>query len=191
MGEFELAAPLIVLGIPFQLLDKDQLTGPWWRLLRFLHNPFVTAIGLEILFAFWDMGNQMALGLQSAVLFLVLPGAYLALGVIVWMQSLSVFPAWPNLRSHFTKAVYVWAMEMAMMIMGTVWFWSGTNIGPIHSAHRIWGLTGVEDLHLAGMVMIGSSLPTMCLVIWHFWQWIEDTLRVPEDDSYGNDASHG
>jgi len=184
MGEFELAGPLLVVGIPFSLIDSARLTGVFWSILRFFHRPIVTATALAVILVLWDMADQMALGLRNALWFLILPGVYLALGAIVWMQSLRVFPLWPNFSNHFKKALYVWAMELAMMTMGAIWFWSAMSMGPIQGPHIVWNLSPLEDLHIAGLVMTGLSLPTMCLTIWHLWQAVEDRLRVPEGEGY-------
>ena len=179
MGQFELAAPLIVFGIPFKLIDQKRTDGVLWKLLRFMHRPFVSTVVLAIILVIWDMSDQMAWGLKSPLVFVLLPSVYLFSGVIVWMQSLQAFPLWPNFRNHLRKAVYVWAMEVAMMAMGGIWFWSAMSMNPTQSAHRLWGLTPLVDQHLAGMLMMALALPTMCLVSWHFWQWIEDILREP------------
>jgi len=182
MGEFELAAPLIVFGIPFKLID-EKTNGAFWKLLRFMHRPSVTAVILAVILVIWDMSDQMSLGLKSPLVFALLPGVYLVSGIIVWMQSLQVFPSWPNLRNHLQKALYVWIMEMAMMAMGGIWFWSAMSMNPAQSSHMLWGLTPLLDEHLAGMMMTFLSLPTMCLVTWHFWQWMEGVLEHHSDQS--------
>ncbi|MHB8252604.1 MAG: cytochrome c oxidase assembly protein [Acidiferrobacter sp.] len=186
MGEFELAAPLIVFGIPFKLIDSQEMHGIFWGLLRFMHRPFVSAIGLAVILVVWDMANQMLWGFRSPLVFAVLPGVYLIFGIIVWMQSLQVFPLWPNLRNHLRKAVYVWIMELAMMGMGGVWFWSAMSINPSQSLHMLWDLSPLSDQHLAGLLMTALALPTMCLVTWHFWQWMENILRDPDGPSGPN-----
>ena len=183
MGEFELAAPLIVFGIPFKLIDHEKMNGAFWKLLRFMHHPSVTAVILAVILVIWDMSDQMSLGLKSPLVFALLPGVYLVSGIIVWMQSLQVFPSWPNLRNHLQKALYVWIMEMAMMGMGGIWFWSAMSMNPAQSSHMLWGLTPLFDEHLAGMMMTFLSLPTMCLVTWHFWQWMEGVLEHHSDQS--------
>lgn len=187
MGEFEFAAPLIVLGIPFSLVDSVRLKGPWWSALRVLHRPLVTTVALAIVLVLWDMTDQMALGLRNALVFGLLPGVYLALGMTVWMQSLRALPAFPNLQNHLRKGLYVWAMEFAMMVMGTMWFWSAMkSMDPSTGTPLLWGMTRVTDVHIAGAVMTGLSLPTMCLVSWHFWQWISGVVGVSESDEYGD-----
>ncbi len=187
MGEFEFAAPLMVLGIPFSLVDSVRVKGPWWSILRVVHRPAVTAVALSIILVLWDMTDQMALGLHNALVFGLLPGVYLALGMVVWMQSLRALPAFPNLRNHLRKGLYVWAMEFAMMGMGTVWFWSAMKgMNPSIGTPLVWGMTRVADMHIAGAVMTGLSLPTMCLVSWHFWQWISGVVGVSESDEYGD-----
>ena len=185
MGEFEFAAPLIVLGIPFDLIDSARAKGGWWSVLRVLHRPMVTAVGLAVILALWDMTDQMAVGLRNALVFGILPGVYLGLGMIVWMQSMQALPAFPNLTSHLRKGVYVWAMELAMMAMGAVWFWSAMRgMNPAVGAPLVWGMSRVADEHLAGAVMTGLSFPTMCLVFWHFWQWIASLVGVSENEDY-------
>jgi cytochrome c oxidase assembly factor CtaG len=187
MGEFEFAAPLIVLGIPFSLVDSVRVKGPWWSILRVLHRPAVTAAALAVILVLWDMTDQMALGLHNALVFGLLPGVYLALGMVVWMQSLRALPAFPNLQNHLRKGMYVWAMEFAMMAMGTIWFWSAMkDMNPSTGTPLLWGMTRVADMHIAGAVMTGLSLPTMCLVSWHFWQWISGVVGVSESEEYGD-----
>lgn len=187
MGEFEFAAPLIVLGIPFSLVDSVRLKGPWWSVLRVLHRPLVTTVALAIVLVLWDMTDQMALGLRNVLVFGLLPGVYLALGMIVWMQSLRALPAFPNLQNHLRKGLYVWAMEFAMMVMGTMWFWSAMkSMNPSTGTPLLWGMSRVTDVHIAGAVMTGLSLPTMCLVSWHFWQWISGVVGVSESEEYGD-----
>ena len=184
MGEFELAAPLLVFGMPSNIFTINHNTRYLYGLLKFAHRPAVTSIILLFLLVFWSMSNQMYLGLKYGVLFTLLPGAYLAVGILVWMQSLKVFPSLPNLRNHLQKAVYVWATELAMMGMGGIWFWSATSMNPMQSSHMLWGLTRLSDQHLAGLFMTALSLPTMCLVTWHFWQWMEEILHDPETRLY-------
>ncbi|MBU2785311.1 cytochrome c oxidase assembly protein [Acidithiobacillus ferriphilus] len=178
MGEFELAAPLLVLGIPVNVTinNKRYLYG----FLRFAHNPAVSSLALLSLLVLWSMSSQMYLGLKYSVIFTLLPGAYLALGIILWMQSLKVFPSLPNLRNHLQKAGYVFVTELVMMGMGGMWFWSSTNTNPMGSSHILWGITPLSDERFAGIAMMALSLPTMCLVSWHFWRWIEDILHDPE-----------
>ncbi|MHB8116057.1 MAG: cytochrome c oxidase assembly protein [Acidithiobacillus ferrivorans] len=178
MGEFELAAPLLVLGIPDNVTinNKRYLYG----LLRFAHNPAVSSLALLSLLVLWSMSSQMYLGLKYSVIFTLLPGAYLALGIILWMQSLKVFPSLPNLRNHLQKAGYVFVTEVIMMGMGGMWFWRSTSTNPMGSSHILWGITPLSDQRFAGIAMMALSLPTMCLVSWHFWRWIEDILHDPE-----------
>ncbi len=190
MGEFELAAPLIVLGIPFGLVDSARTQGRFWRGLRFLHNPVVTTVALAIVLAAWDMSAQMALGLRDSFMFAVLPGVYLGLGMMVWIQSLQALPTFPNFSSHLRKGIYVWAMETTMMGMGAMWFWSAmTAMNPSIGGPLVWGLSRRTDIHMAGATMMALSLPTMCLVFWHFWQWIASVVGVSESDEYENVAA--
>ncbi len=189
MGEFELAAPLLVLGIPFGLIDAARLKGPLWSIVRVAHRPLVTGVGLAVILVVWDMTDQMALGLHNGLVFGLLPAVYLALGMMVWMQSLQVLPGFPNLKNHLRKGLYVWAMEFAMMAMGTVWFLSAMrDMNPSTGAPLLWGINRMTDIHMAGAVMTGLSLPTMCLVSWHFWQWISGVVGVSESEDYANYA---
>jgi cytochrome c oxidase assembly factor CtaG len=178
MGEFELAAPLLVFGIPVNVTfnNKRYLYG----LLRFVHSPAVSSLALLSLLVLWSMSSQMYLGFKYSVIFTLLPGAYLALGIILWVQSLKVFPSLPNLRNHLQKAGYVFVTELIMMGMGGMWFWSSTSTNPMGSSHILWGITPLSDQRFAGIAMMALSLPTMCLVSWHFWRWIEDILHDPE-----------
>ncbi|MHB1672205.1 MAG: cytochrome c oxidase assembly protein [Acidiferrobacter sp.] len=190
MGEFELAAPLIVFGIPFGLVDATRTKGVFWSVLRFLHNPGVTAVALAIVLALWDMSAQMALGLRDAFMFAILPGVYLGLGMVVWIQSLQALPSFPNFSSHLRKGIYVWAMETTMMGMGAMWFWSAmTGLNPSTNQPLVFGLSRITDVHMAGATMMALSLPTMCLVFWHFWQWIANVVGVSENDDYKKAAS--
>lgn len=185
MGEFELAAPLIVWGIPFGLIDTARAKGGLWSGLRFLHHPLVTTIALAFILALWDMSAQMALGLRDALIFSILPGVYLGLGMMVWIQSLRALPDFPNFSSHLRKGIYVWAMETTMMGMGAMWFWSAMNdLNPSIGEPLVWGLSRRADMHMAGATMMALSLPTMCLVFWHFWQWIAGVVGVSESNDY-------
>ncbi len=185
MGEFELAAPLIVAGIPFGLIDATRSKGGFWGLVRFLHNPGVTAVALAIVLALWSMTAQMAVGLRDAFMFGILPGIYLVLGMMVWIQSLRCLPTFPNFSNHLRKGIYVWAMETTMMGMGAMWFWSAMRgMNPSTSQPLVWGLSRITDIHMAGATMMALSVPTMCLVFWHFWQWIATVVGVSENDDY-------
>jgi cytochrome c oxidase assembly factor CtaG len=177
MGSFELAAPLLVFGVPVNMTinNKRFLYG----FFRFAHSPAVTGFALLSLLVLWGMSSQMYLGLKYSVMFTLLPGIYLALGVILWMQSLKVFPSLPNLRNHLQKAVYVFVTELTMMGMGGILFWSSASMNPMRSSHILWGMTQLSDQRLSGIAMMALSLPTMCLVSWHFWRWIEDVLQDP------------
>jgi len=180
MGEFELAAPLLALGLPFNMVINNNNKRYLYGLLRFVHSPAVTSLTLLLLLVLWSMSNQMYLGLKYSIIFTLLPGMYLAVGVVLWMQSLKIFPSLPNFRNHLQKAGYVFVTELTMMGMGGMWFWSSTSMNPMKSSHMLWGITPLSDQRFAGIAMMALSLPTMCLVSWHFWRWMEDVLHDPE-----------
>ena len=182
MGPFEIPAPLIALGVPFSIIQYEKKSGIIWRLLKLVHQPLVSGTTLLILLVFWSMSDQMRRGLDNSVIFALLPAVYFVTGVVVWLQSLHAFPKWANLRHPIAKMGYVWMMETVMMGMGTMWFWAKTRMNPIHAPHLLWGMTPIYDQRMAGIVMIALALPTMSLVFWHFWEWLETILREPESE---------
>jgi cytochrome c oxidase assembly factor CtaG len=178
MGEFELAAPLLVLGVPVNMTinNKRFLYG----FFRFAHRSAVTGFDLLSLLVLWGMSSQMYLGLKYSIMFTLLPGIYLALGIILWMQSLKFFRHCQIFEIIMQKACYVFVTELTMMGMGGMLFWSSASMNPMRSSHILWGMTQLSDQRLSGIAMMALSLPTMCLVSWHFWRWIEDVLQDPE-----------
>ncbi len=182
MGPFEIPAPLIALGIPFAIIQYEKKRGIVWKLIELVHQPFVSGAMLLTLLVLWGMGDQMKKGLDSSVVFTLLPAAYFVTGIVVWLQSLHAFPKWASFRHPLVKMGYVWMMETVMMAMGSIWFWAKTSMNPIHVPHFLWGMTPMYDQRMAGLVMISLALPTMSLVFWHFWEWLETILREPESE---------
>jgi cytochrome c oxidase assembly factor CtaG/cytochrome c2 len=187
-----LAAPLLVLGRPalaflWAMPPRRRKTfGRVWtggkvsRLFEFLMQPLTVWLLFTGVFVFWHVPGPYTWALRNELVHDLEHISFLLISLMFWTI---VFEPYGRRRLDYgstllfvaTTAIFS-GLPGALMILTS---------RPFYTAHAAtvgnWGLTLVEDQHLAGLIMwVPAGMVYVAAVAWLFWRWIDaDAARTP------------
>lgn len=157
------AAPALALGLPQQLLQR-VLTPQTMRKLRaprvFLRNPFFSMLGrpLSILFLYgltiwiWHVPLLYEAALHDSFVHDIQHLSFFITSFLFW--RLIFTPTKRPLHLPGAAIIYLFVTSLHSMILGVLMAFSPTVwYAPYIESAPNFGLTAVEDQHIAGLIM--------------------------------------
>ncbi len=164
------AAPLLVSGVPTWL--QIELVRPGARVVRFLGRGPV-ALGLfQVVLVATHLPSVVALYTSNSVVHFALHALWVLSGCLFWLPILGSEPVVRPLRPPL-KIVYLIAATIVPTVPAGFLTWTETAFYDSYAtAPRVWGISPVVDLQLAGVVMkIGGGTILWLFILWLFASW--------------------
>lgn len=177
MGQFVLvtmvSVPLLVVGTPTWLLV--ELTEPFRGAVRSLTRAPV-ALGLfQAVVVGTHLPAVVALYVENSVVHFGLHALWVLTAALFWLPILGHRPVVNPLRPA-GKVVYLIAATVVPTVPASFLTWATRPIYADYTeAPRVAGLSAVEDLQLAGLIMkLGGGFILWGFIAWVFAVWAKD-----------------
>lgn len=184
------AAPLLVSGVPPWL--QTELLGPAHRLVRYLaRGP--GALGLfQVVLVGTHLPVVVALYTSNSLVHFALHALWILSGCLFWLPILGAEPASAPLRPA-VKVVYLIAATIVPTVPAGFLTWAQTPLYDSYaSAPRVWGLSPVEDLQMAGLIMkLGGGLILWSFILFVFATWASGESANRPGEVRARSASRG
>ncbi|MDW3178681.1 MAG: cytochrome c oxidase assembly protein [Acidimicrobiia bacterium] len=164
------AAPLLVSGVPSWL--QTELLGPAHRLVRYLaRGP--GALGLfQVVLVGTHLPGVVALYTSNSLVHFALHALWILSGCLFWLPILGAEPVTAPLTPA-GKVVYLIAATIVPTVPAGFLTWAQAPLYDSYaSAPRVWGISPVEDLQMAGLIMkLGGGLILWSFILFVFATW--------------------
>ncbi|GJM36705.1 MAG: cytochrome c oxidase assembly protein [Acidimicrobiales bacterium] len=167
------AAPLLVSGVPTWL--QVELVRPVARVVRFLGRGPV-ALGLfQVVLVATHLPSVVELYTSNSLVHFSLHALWLLSGCLFWLPILGSEPVVEPLRPPL-KIVYLIGATIVPTVPAGFLTWTETAFYDSYAtAPRVWGISAVTDLQLAGVVMkIGGGTILWLFILWLFASWASE-----------------
>jgi putative membrane protein len=172
-----ISAPLLIVGIPSWLWR--ELTHPVQGLIRILNRAPVALILFQVVLVGTHLPSVVELYTSNSLVHFSLHALWVVSGGVFWLPILGSQPFVKPLRRP-AKIVYLIAATVAPTVPASFLTWTETAFYPSYAdAPRVWGISPVLDLQLAGMVMkLGGGIILWSFIIGIFSRWATSESRT-------------
>lgn len=164
------AAPLLVSGVPVWL--QTIVLGPATAIVRRLSRAPV-ALGLfQLVLVATHLPVVVASYTSNSVIHFSVHALWLLTACLFWLPILGSEPVAARLRPPL-QVVYLIAATVVPTVPAGFLTWSETAFYPSYAAApRVWGLSPVQDMQLAGAIMkLGGGTILWGVILWVFASW--------------------
>jgi cytochrome c oxidase assembly factor CtaG len=147
----EWAPALLVGGLAPALAERLTANGP----MRALTHPLVALPVWLVTYAVWHVPAVYDAALENHGLLALEHISYLAAGALFWWPVVQEAPHalhWGR-RAAYVFAAFLLASPISLLLT----LLPDPVYGFYEEAHRLWGLTPLEDQQIAGVIMSGSE----------------------------------
>lgn len=184
------AAPLLVSGVPSWL--QTELLGPAHRLVRYLaRGP--GALGLfQVVLVGTHLPSVVALYTSNSLVHFALHALWILSGCLFWLPILGAEPVTAPLTPA-GKVVYLIAATIVPTVPAGFLTWAQAPLYDSYaSAPRVWGISPVEDLQMAGLIMkLGGGLILWGFILFVFASWASGESANRPGEVRARSASRG
>ena len=164
------AAPLLVSGIPTWL--QVELVRPGARVVRFLGRGPVALGFFQVVLVATHLPSVVALYTSNSLVHFSLHALRVLSGCLFWLPILGSEPVVRPLRPPL-KIVYLIGATIVPTVPAGFLTWTETAFYDSYAtAPRVWGISAVHDLQLAGVIMkIGGGTILWLFILGFFASW--------------------
>jgi putative membrane protein len=167
-----LMPPLLIVGIPGDLLRpliRRSLIG---AVARVLTRPKICFATFNIVLAFWHLPQFYNAAVADHRIHIVQHLMFMAAAVMLWWPILSQLPELPRL-SYPMQMLYLFLTTLPMSIVAVYITYSQSLLYPGYaSAPRILGITPLQDQLIGGLIMwIPGGLVFFAVISVIFYRW--------------------
>jgi cytochrome c oxidase assembly factor CtaG len=175
----------VILGDLAPLCFVAGLTGPVLRpvlalrpveRLRFLTHPLVALPVWALNLYIWHIPFLYEAALHNDAVHALEHALFFTCGALMWSPVLETLPA-PAWFGTGWKLGYIAAVRALETILGNVFIWSSSIFySTYRHAEPLWGIGGVRDQNLAGVVMMAEGgIVTLAALAWLFLRLAEES----------------
>lgn len=167
------AAPLLVAGVPVWL--QAELVRPVRRVIRFLGRGPV-ALGLfQVVLVATHLPGVVELYASNSLVHFSLHALWVVSGCLFWLPILGSEPVVRPLGPPL-KIVYLIGATIVPAIPAGFLTWTETAFYESYAtAPRVWGISAVNDLQMAGVIMkLGGGTILWAFILWLFASWASE-----------------
>jgi len=183
------AAPLLLLGMPEwlarRILKRTRLMNP----VRFLSRPVVGLIQFNLILVLSHWPVVVDGTLRDHPLHFVAHAVLLISAVLMWMPVVSPLPEVPQARPP-TKMLYLFLQTIVPTVPASFLTFGTTPLYKFYEhVPRLWGMSALEDMQVAGLIMKivgGFYLWTVIGVI--FFRWYNAEEKTSGEVLYWEDV---
>ncbi|MEP6297185.1 MAG: cytochrome c oxidase assembly protein [Ilumatobacter sp.] len=172
-----ISAPLLVVGLPSWLLV--ELTHPVRGLIRILNRAPVALILFQVVLVGTHLPSVVSLYASNSLVHFLLHALWVVAGGVFWLPILGTEPFVKPLQRP-VKIVSLIGATIAPTVPASFLTWTETAFYPSYAeAPRLWGISPVVDLQIAGAVMkIGGGIILWSFIIAIFARWATSEPRI-------------
>ncbi len=171
------AAPLLVSGVPVWL--QAVVLGPAAAIVRRLARGPI-ALGLfQLVLVGTHLPVVVASYTSNSFIHFSLHALWLIAAGLFWLPILGAEPVAARLRPPL-QVVYLIAATVVPTVPAGFLTWTETALYPSYAtAPRVWGLSPVQDMQLAGAIMkLGGGFILWAVILWVFARWAASESRT-------------
>lgn len=173
------AAPLLVSGTPGWLLDA--LTEPIGPYVRRITRPVVALLVFNTVLVLSHWPGLVDVYLRNDPVHFGMHVMWVAAALVFWMPILSRSPdRYPRLSPPL-QMVYLFLSSVIPTVPASFLTWAETPFYPAYAAApRLWGITPVQDIQAAGLVMkLGGGIFLWTFITVLFFRWAPSQGNSP------------
>lgn len=166
-----IAAPLLVAGMPGWLLDA--LTEPVRSTVTFLTRPAVALLVFNAVLVLSHWPGLVDIYLRNDPVHFGMHVLWVTAALVFWMPILSPCPdRYPRLSSPL-QMVYLFLSSVIPTVPASFLTWAEAPFYPAYAeAPRLWGISPLEDIQAAGLVMkLGGGIFLWVCITVLFFRW--------------------
>lgn len=171
------AAPLLVLGVPVWL--QAIALGPAVGIVRRLSRGPI-ALGLfQLVLVGTHFPIVVASYTSNSVVHFSLHALWVVTACVFWLPIVGAEPVAVRLRPPL-QVMYLIAATVVPTVPAGFLTWTETALYPSYTtAPRVWGLSPVQDMQLAGAIMkLGGGFILWAVILWVFATWATKESRT-------------
>ena len=173
------AAPLLVAGTPGWLLDA--LTQPIRPFVHRITRPVPALLTFNIVLVLSHWPGLVDVYLRNNPVHFGMHVLWVTAALIFWMPILSPCPdRYPRLSSPL-QMVYLFLSSVIPTFPASFLTWAETPFYPAYAeAPRLWGISPIEDIQTAGLVMkLGGGIFLWTFIAVLFFRWAPSQGNEP------------
>ncbi len=177
-----IAAPLLVAGVPVWL--QRELVRPVSPTVRFLARAPIALLIFQLVLVATHLPVVVSQYSSNEFVHFVLHLVWVLSALLFWLPILGSEPVVTPLGSG-GKFLYLIAATIAPTVPASFLTWAETPLYDSYAeAPRIWGLSAVDDLQLAGAIMkVGGGTILWGFILWVFVSWAASERVRPDHRS--------
>jgi len=174
-----IAVPLLMCGVPVWL--QAELAHPLAAPLAKLSAP-VALIGFQVVLVTTHLPTVVGAYTSNTLVHFGLHVLWVFSAILFWLPVLGQRPVYQPL-SHPAKAAYLIAATILPTIPAAFLTWANTPLYDSYAAApRVWGISPLDDLQLAGVVMkVGGGTILWAYILWFFGRWASSERAGAQD----------
>lgn len=164
--------PLLLAGVPTWMGELVLARVPGAGVLRVLGRPVVAAVIFNGVLLAMHWPPAVELMLASAPAHALLHGLMLLAGLVLWLPVASPVPAIPRL-SLPAQMFYLFLQTLLPTIPASFLTFADTPVYGVYAElPRLWGISAVDDVRVAGLVVkIGAGFLLWTVITVLFFRW--------------------
>ena len=193
------AAPLIVLGVPWMSLWRPLPLGlrrtvartvyrsPGFAPIRALGRALATPLGAWLVFTVglyaWHIPAAYDAALKNADVHALEHITFVGCGILFWAQVTASPPAKPRL-SRLGRIAYTGAGAASNVVLAAILAFSPTALYPyyVHLLHRPGGISALADQQIAaGIMWSAGDVPFGIAIAWLVHGWLTENEAQTRD----------
>lgn len=164
-----ISVPLLMSGIPVWL--QAEMVAPFAGILRRLRAP-VALISFQAVLVGTHLPTVVEVYASNELVHFGLHAVWILSAAVFWLPVLGRPPVYAPM-SHAGKIAYLIAATIVPTIPASFLTWASTPFYDSYAdAPRVFGISPVDDLQLAGLIMkLGGGAILWAFIVWFFARW--------------------
>jgi putative membrane protein len=171
-----IAPPLLIRGMPEWLLR--MLLRPFMPVARVVLRPLPAFLTFNVVLVLTHWPTVVTASVGSEPLHFALHAVILGSGLIMWWPVLSPLAELPRL-AYPGQMLYLFAQSIVPTVPASFLTFGSRPLYHVYETFpRLWGLSALEDMRMAGLIMKlggGLILWTAIAIVWFRWAGSADS----------------
>jgi putative membrane protein len=166
------AAPLLLLGTP-AWMARALLSPPgFMRAMRWLARFFPATVLYNVVLVLTHAPATVDVALRYAVAHFALHALLLISSIVVWMPILSPLPEVPRLFPPLAM-LYLFLQSVVPTVPASFLTFGSTPLYRVYTRFpRLWGISALDDMQVAGLIMkIAAGILIWGVITIVFFRW--------------------
>ncbi len=174
-----IAAPLVLAGMPAWMLRRILSPRPLWESARFITRPIPALILFNGGYLFLHWPAVVNASVQSEVVHFLCHLLLVFISLVVWWPVIGPLPEFTKLPP-LGQMVYLFLQSILPTIPAAFLTFGSTPLYAVYERFpRIWEISALEDMRIAGLVMkLGGGLMLWTVITFIFFRWVADEERA-------------